>query len=231
MSRVCTAARAAGNRGVRACVHRGTRLSHGLSKIRATAGRARPRCSRGSESSLLAPRTIPARRISALSDPKGAASHAHGESGADLRSPAAVQRGARNEGLHGRRQSTSPMYAGGMPSSSGRNAYALSVSNPAKTYYLNAGTTALYCTLLDYTATLTAQGNATITLSADPFECSSAEKPERRRTPIVVPGILPPGSGLRGAVHPDRRAVRGAYSLGSYLPMSARLTPRKISPT
>jgi hypothetical protein len=92
----------------------------------------------------------------------------------------------------------SPMYAGGMPSGSGRNVYALSVSNPEKTYYLNSGTTALYCTPLDYSATLSAQGNATIKLSADPFDDRQLKNLNSGGTPIVVPGVPPLDQAFAG---------------------------------
>jgi hypothetical protein len=92
----------------------------------------------------------------------------------------------------------SPMYAGGMPSGAGRNVYALAVSDPAKTYYLNAGTTALYCTPIDYTATITAQGNATLTLTADPGDAQQLKNLDGSGTPIVVPGVPPLNEAFAG---------------------------------
>jgi hypothetical protein len=92
----------------------------------------------------------------------------------------------------------SPMYAGGMPSGTGRNVYSLTVSDPAKTYYLNSGATGLYCMLLDYTATLTAKGNATLTLSADPGDGQQLTNLSMGGTPIVVPGVPPIDQAFAG---------------------------------
>jgi hypothetical protein len=82
---------------------------------------------------------------------------------------------------------------GGAPNPAGNaNIYALQVSSPAQTYYLNAASIPAQTHLIDYVSTLRATGGAIITMSADSVDASEGINIQTGgTTPIVVPGVPP----------------------------------------
>lgn len=90
---------------------------------------------------------------------------------------------------------------GGAPINDTWNIYALSVSSPAETYYVNRGEGGLYrCFALDYTATIPIAAGATVTLVADPVDSATEEivNTDGTGTPIVVPGVPPAPAAFDG---------------------------------
>lgn len=85
---------------------------------------------------------------------------------------------------------------GGTPDGSAFNRFSLEVSDPAATYYLNAGqSNNQWCVGMDYQQTIPVRGGATLTLSmADTNSCTTKNLAEGSTQPIVIPGI-PPAPG------------------------------------
>lgn len=91
---------------------------------------------------------------------------------------------------------------GGTPASDTANIYRLTVSNPAQTFYVNAGTTrasnALYCEAFDYQATVRAAAGATFTLQAQPLDALQIRNRDQAGTAIVVAGVPPAPQAYAG---------------------------------
>lgn len=81
---------------------------------------------------------------------------------------------------------------GGTGAQDGFNVYALTVSAPTQSYYLNAGTSGVGNSFgIDYTATLAITAGATVTLTASAIDAVEHKNLDDTNTPIVVPGIAP----------------------------------------
>jgi hypothetical protein len=81
---------------------------------------------------------------------------------------------------------------GGSPQSDDWNTYRLEVSDPAATYYVNAGTSGnAYCDLLDYERTVAVRGGATLTLSMLDSTSCGARNVDSGGDPIYVVDIPP----------------------------------------
>jgi hypothetical protein len=76
---------------------------------------------------------------------------------------------------------------GGSPVADSYNVYALTISSPPQTFYINRGTSGLLvCFAIDYTQTVTINAGATVTLS-----CTTMDNREVRHT-ISVSGVSDP---------------------------------------
>jgi len=84
---------------------------------------------------------------------------------------------------------------GGAAANDTANVYKLTVSEPAGTFFVNAGTTrastALYCEAMDYVKTVPANAGATIELTAMPLDGLQIKNRAMDGTPIVVAAIPP----------------------------------------
>lgn len=70
------------------------------------------------------------------------------------------------------------------------NVYALTVSAPAQTYFVNNGQSNIYnCFAIDYTETIPIDGGATVTLTAMPIDGHEIENVDANGAPIQVPGF------------------------------------------
>ncbi len=79
---------------------------------------------------------------------------------------------------------------GGTPSTAdGYNVYELAISDPAQTYYLNAGTSGIGITVpIDYTETIQASAGATVTLTADPLDGAEIKNIDINMVPVSIAG-------------------------------------------
>lgn len=81
---------------------------------------------------------------------------------------------------------------GGTPVSDAWNVYALKVSNPAATHFLNHGPSGLYqCVGVDYTVTVRAAGGAVFTLFASAVDSNLSQIRNNVAAPIVVADVPP----------------------------------------
>jgi len=91
---------------------------------------------------------------------------------------------------------------GGTPAGDTANIYRLQVSDPAQTYYVNAGMTRpsnmLFCEALDFMKTVRARAGAMVTLTAEPLDALQIVNRDQSGTPIVVPGIRPAPAAFDG---------------------------------
>jgi hypothetical protein len=88
---------------------------------------------------------------------------------------------------------------GGAATNANWNTYSLAVSSPAKNAFLNSGATGhSYVDGIDYTARLTANAGATITLSSTSIDNLIAKNLAQAGTPIVIPGITPAPAAFNG---------------------------------
>ena len=92
------------------------------------------------------------------------------------------------------------------------NLYAMTVSSPAQTYFVNNGTSNIYNTFaIDFTETVPVDGGATVTLTADPVNGAEIVNVDPSGTPIVVPDIAPAPMAYNGQfVQMDVISVSGA---------------------
>jgi gliding motility-associated-like protein len=102
--------------------------------------------------------------------------------------------------------------AGGIPDGSPYNIYRLDVSNPANTYYLNAGSSGLlYCFGIDYQQVIPINGGATVQLTAFTLDGAQIRNKDQTGTPIVVPGISPAPAAYNGQfIQMDVVSINGA---------------------
>ncbi len=83
-------------------------------------------------------------------------------------------------------------YDGGAAVDDTYNIYSLTVSEPAATYFLNAGSAGIeHCWAIDYTHTIEAKGGAEITLHADNQDYALIVNQDENGDPIVIPDIAP----------------------------------------
>ena len=88
---------------------------------------------------------------------------------------------------------------GGAPAIDDWNTYALTVSSPAQTVYLNPGTSGLYyCVPVDDTVTLTMQGTATVRLWAEVYDAQQIVNVDASGSAILVPGVAPYPAAFNG---------------------------------
>ena len=81
---------------------------------------------------------------------------------------------------------------GGKPESDDWNTYAMTVSAPPQTLYLNPGVSGLYyCFLLDETVTLTMRGGAVVRLWAEVYDAQQITNRGENGSAILVPGVKP----------------------------------------
>jgi hypothetical protein len=79
------------------------------------------------------------------------------------------------------------------------NAYALEISSPPGTYYINRGVTGLYrCFAIDYTAVVRVDGGATLTLRSSAYDGREIMNVDERGLPFVIPGVPPAPSPYDG---------------------------------
>jgi hypothetical protein len=80
---------------------------------------------------------------------------------------------------------------GGAPVDSAANLYALTVSDPAATYYVNRqyrpGVPETYP--MDFVATVAIAGGATVLLVADPVDGAETQNRNAQSVPYTVPGV------------------------------------------
>jgi hypothetical protein len=91
-------------------------------------------------------------------------------------------------------------YTGGAEDGGSYNVYAMAVSSPAQTYYLNAGSSNITnCWLLDYTKTIPMDAGATVTLTALAKDGQEIKNRDAATgAPIVVPDIPPAPDPFNG---------------------------------
>jgi hypothetical protein len=90
-------------------------------------------------------------------------------------------------------------YTGGSPASDNWNIYRLDISDPAQTFFLNAGSSGLfYCVRLDYTRTVRVRSGAKVTLTALSNDGQEIKNIDSGGTPIVVPGVPPAPNAYNG---------------------------------
>ncbi len=86
----------------------------------------------------------------------------------------------------------------GVPADDTANIYALLVTDPPATYYVNSGTTRLgtelYAEAIDFEMTIAAATGATVTLRAESLDALQIRNIDANGSPIVVPDI-PPAPG------------------------------------
>ena len=83
-------------------------------------------------------------------------------------------------------------YTGGKPADGAYNIYELQISDPAQTYYLNAGKSGIrHCQLLDYEKTVQIATGAKVTLMADAQDHRLITNHDDKNQPIVVPDVPP----------------------------------------
>jgi len=83
-------------------------------------------------------------------------------------------------------------YTGGKSASGSYNIYELQISDPAQTYFLNAGKAGVKHTWpLDYEKTLKMAAGATVTLSADAQDHTLITNQDDKKKPIVVADVPP----------------------------------------
>ena len=83
-------------------------------------------------------------------------------------------------------------YEGGACDDDTYNVYSLTVSEPAATYFLNAGEAGIhFCWAVDYTRTVEVRGGAQVTLYADNQDYALVVNQDQDGDPIVIPDIPP----------------------------------------
>ncbi len=83
-------------------------------------------------------------------------------------------------------------YTGTTPTNTGFNVYTISISSPAQTYVLNNAPEILYYVYaVDYTAEITADAGATITLAADAQDLRLIMNLDESGEPIVIEDVEP----------------------------------------
>lgn len=88
---------------------------------------------------------------------------------------------------------------GGADNGDSFNVYALKVSAPAQTYFVNNGMSNIYnCFALDYMEAVPMDGGATVTLTAKPIDGHEIENLDPSNTPIVIPDIAPAPAAYSG---------------------------------
>lgn len=89
---------------------------------------------------------------------------------------------------------------GGSPAVDNYNVYALIISNPPQTYYLNRGTSGLTTVnAIDYTKTIPMNGGATVTLLAQSIDNQEIKNQDGSGSnPFSVPGITNPAQPYDG---------------------------------
>lgn len=87
---------------------------------------------------------------------------------------------------------------GAPPADSTINVYALEVSSPAQTYYVNQGVSNRVAVGLEYTETVSIDAGATVTLLADSRDDLELRNLDASSEPIVVPGIPPAPAAFDG---------------------------------
>ncbi|MCC6749967.1 MAG: hypothetical protein IT371_20040 [Deltaproteobacteria bacterium] len=81
---------------------------------------------------------------------------------------------------------------GGTPAGDTYNIYALALSDPKETYYLNRGASLITrCFSLDYTKTIEVKGGAKVELVAESLDNREIINKDDKGQPIVVPGVPP----------------------------------------
>ncbi len=85
---------------------------------------------------------------------------------------------------------------GGTPAADVSNSYKLQISSPSQTFYLNAGTSATQIDTLDYNETITINGGATVTLTADAIDGHEV------RNVVAVPGGGASVAGISSPAQP-----------------------------
>jgi hypothetical protein len=87
------------------------------------------------------------------------------------------------------------LQIGGTPDADPYNVYALAVSSPAQTYYLNRGTSGqTRCYGIDYTHSIRVAAGATVTMTALAIDGAEIKNLDGGGQPIVVAGV-PPAPG------------------------------------
>ena len=85
-----------------------------------------------------------------------------------------------------------PFYIGGDHYGGAWNLYALDVSSPRQTYFLNAGPEGRYvCVAIDYVRTVEIDTGANLTLRADAIEGRQIVNVDAAGQPIVIEGVPP----------------------------------------
>jgi hypothetical protein len=80
----------------------------------------------------------------------------------------------------------------GMPAADGLNIYALDISSPRQRFYLNRGSSAFdRCWVIDYTKTVQASANATVTLTATSIDGVQKRNVDGTGSPLRVPDVPP----------------------------------------
>jgi len=88
---------------------------------------------------------------------------------------------------------------GGMDNGDSFNVYAMKVSSPMQTYFVNMGQSNIYnCFPLDYTESVPMDGGATVMLSAMPIDGHEIENLDPSNMPIVIPDIAPAPAAYNG---------------------------------
>lgn len=88
---------------------------------------------------------------------------------------------------------------GGHNGGDGFNVYALTVSSPAQTYFINAGRSGIYNTFaIDYTETISIDGDATVRLHIDNIDGLMVSNRDPNGVPLVVPGVPPDPAAYAG---------------------------------
>ena len=91
------------------------------------------------------------------------------------------------------------LNVGGTPAGDAWNVYRLSISAPAQTLYLNAGTSGLFHSFgIDYTRTVRAASGATVTLTSLSIDNLEIVNRDDGGNPIVVPNVPPAPSPYDG---------------------------------
>ncbi|HMR06024.1 MAG TPA: hypothetical protein PKA88_09600 [Polyangiaceae bacterium] len=88
---------------------------------------------------------------------------------------------------------------GGSPAVDDWNTYALTVSEPAQTLFLNPGISGnYYCVGVDDTVTLTMRGGATVRLWAEVYDAQQIVNVDASGKTILVPGVPPYPQAFNG---------------------------------
>lgn len=83
-------------------------------------------------------------------------------------------------------------YTGGKSNNGNYNIYELQISDPAQTYFLNAGRSGIRHTWpLDYEKTLEVAAGATVTLSADAQDHKQITNQDDKGKPVIIPDVPP----------------------------------------
>ena len=83
----------------------------------------------------------------------------------------------------------------GIPANDTANIYALGISSPPATFYVNSGTTRLgselYAEAIDFEMTIIVAGGATVQLQADSIDALQIRNIDENGVPIIVPDVPP----------------------------------------